>query len=408
MSTQDTISTAWTKVADSIDKLQRRIAECETLDDLINRLLEAELPLDSKEDLSVIYQFYGNREPTCLVRAGKPVPAEERDSKTMTDFVQSQVITDITNDPNHRRLYLEDAASCQDAGLGNYANALIVPMRVDEYKNIGVFVIHSTQPKRYHEQWLHDIFDRYSDRVAFFIRNFIRRQRNRIFEKVRNDLFSKAEQYNTESEILAAVVENMRGWYRAERIYMLLAKPLDPTGYVLACDNNQVSQDFQFADPIDAARLQELAGSPAMLEQLQQEDGRIVVTQAECEAQGIQSDCQSWAGAALRLADGRCLGYVILHNPQTEYAYEFGESSFLSNIANFTALLLADFQQRQQNRMIRSINTYDDEPQELLSSVHQQLSHLLKTKDLAFYELNRVKIELQPLSSSRYPLTHDA
>lgn len=412
---------AWQIVAAITTKFQNNVSETPSVGDLLDSITITSTEQNAQflNELSIIHQQYGKSKRICKVEAGRRLP---KGQNSKLELENNQHVIDVIDAQDKKITYFDSKKNCADNGFEGYSSVLIVPMRLDKKKNIGAFIFHSLSEGNYDHHKLQEIYDVFSDRAAFYIRNAIRRKRNRIFEEVRNELLEDELKgvYKTECQLLAAVVKKLRAWYGEEKINILIADPMDQYRYFLACDDNKVRKNFRKYGLMEEAEVQALCGGDEVLTELEKKNGLAKGLTKISEA-GInrknrkdEADCQAWLGAAMHVGPDDRIGFFILHNTKVSQAYEHGEDNFLNNIAKFTAQLLVDFRLKRANDLIERLdrhggdkayieNLYEitleeelhNDEEMLFPSVYEALKNTYGIQEAAFLLVDRLDMKLK-------------
>ena len=387
---------AWRKMAFLLKDLQNKVISVKKIDDLIDTLLEADLQLDDMEELSIIYQYEGDEKAVFLVSRGE---AMHRIQKSNVCFsIDNHCIKQTIKCTKQKLCYLNTQKACKDAGFSDYKSVLIIPMSLNSAKNVGAFVLHHMHRENAYNDEIQQVWQVLSDQITFFIRTHIRIQYNKIFDHVRNDLLMHP--FDNECELLMAIVEYVKRWYQDDDIYVLIKNTMNLNTYYLAYDNEAVEADFRYKGVMTDAQINRIVGGKEIVRQLETQH-EMIIKSPVLTTKGIDKDCRSWLGASFQHPAEYNLGFIILHNRHIENAYALGEDAFLDRIADFTALLLADYRARKKYKFIKEIyhskirNKQDEEI--LYYKIYLFLHQAYGINALAIAKINRISQLVEPV-----------
>jgi nitrogen-specific signal transduction histidine kinase len=387
---------AWRKMAFLLKDLQSKVISVKKIDELIDTLLEADLQLDDMEELSIIYRHEGSEEAVFLAHKGEAI--HEGDSPSVCFTPDNACIDTIIKQADQKNRYLNTQQACSEAGFVDYKSVLVIPMRLNATKNVGAFVLHHLHRENAYTDDIQEAWEVLSDQMTFFIRTHVRIQYNKMFDNVRNDLLMLP--FENENDLLMAVVEYVRRWYQEDDIYVLIKNTMNLDTYFLAYDNDAIQPDFRCNGVMNEQQIAEIAGGEQILQQLEKQH-EIVINSPTREMQGLKAGCRSWLGAAFHHPAEYNLGFIILHNRQKENAYALGEDAFLDRIADFTALLLADYRARKKYKFTQKIhnfrikNTSDEE--RLYAEIYHFLHQAYGINSLAIAKIDRISQLVSPV-----------
>ena len=375
---------AWRKSANIISLIQRKLPNIVKSREIILALLEAELPFINANELSIIYKSFGAKNPIFLAYSGTVFSKE-----SCPDFeVNNNYIIDIINHPDSKEVYyFKNKEQCRIAGFSAYKSVLIVPMHLSDERNIGVFVIHNTAKENAYTGDIKQILNQLSDHIAYFIRTKIRKNIHTIFDNSRNKLL--ASHFKYEDDIFSQLVLLMKQWYgKTDDIYILIKNPIKVGCYFLACDKGQVIKEFRLNSVMEQEKIQKIIGDPNIQCTIDRNHGLVI--KEEYILDTINKKCKSWAAANIRHPAGYSFGYIILQNSTVKHAYEYGDEHILDNIANFTAVLLAEHRKEKRYDFIKQINHSTDNPYKE-NTTYKKIYHFFEKN----YGINCLEIAIQ-------------
>lgn len=386
---------AWKKTASAIETIQDKVSIADKPKDLILELLNTKLPLDNISELSILYLSFGESTPSFLVCSGesyskdKHFPIFKKDNKYILDSIREN-----TKD---KTSYFSTKEQCKEAGFSSYQSILIVPMRLSLERSIGVFVFHNKEKENAYSGEIQYTLDMLSDRVAYFIRSLIRSRLHNTFDHTRNALLGTP--FEKECEIAGKLVDLMKEWYgKTDSIYILIKNPINTDTFYLVYGDNGINTGFRLKNTISTKEMHSIVGKKDVIEKLEEGKG-LVIDSLEVQT-SINSKCKSWLGAAMHHPSaGYCFGYIILQNQSVINAYEHGDEKFLDGLADFTAVLLADFRKKERQTFIRKIANFkfDDKHTEnfLYDEVYNFLHRMYGVKSLQVTKINNDNQELR-------------
>jgi len=387
---------AWRKMAFLLKDLQNKVISVKKIDELIDTLLEADLQLDDMEELSIIYQHEGDKQAIFLASRGE---ATHRIKKPNVCFgTDNHRIEQAIKRTDQKLFYLKTQQDCKDAGFSDYKSVLIIPMQLNSAKNVGVFVLHHMHRENAYNEEIQQVWQVLSDQITFFIRTHIRIQYNKIFDHVRNDLLMHP--FDNECELLTAIVEYVKRWYQDDDIYVLIKNTMNLNTYYLAYNNEEVKTDFRYNGVMTEAQINRIVGGEEIVHQLETQH-EMIINSPTLNMKGIDQHCRSWLGASFQHPAEYNLGFIILHNRHKENAYALGEDAFLDRIADFTALLLADYRARKKYKFIKEIHAFrinNKQDEEMLYyKIYTFLHQAYGINSLAIAKINRISQLVEPV-----------
>jgi signal transduction histidine kinase len=387
---------AWRKMAFLLKDLQNKVISVKEIDELIDTLLEADLQLDDMEELSIIYQHEGSEQAVFLAYRGE---AMHRIKKASLSFTPDNYCIDQAIKRTDQSLcYLNTQKACKDAGFADYKSVLIIPMQLNSAKNVGAFVLHHMHRENAYNDEIQQVWQVLSDQVTFFIRTHIRIQYNKIFDHVRNDLLMHP--FDNECELLMAIVEYVKRWYQDDDIYVLIKNTMNLDTYYLAYENETVESDFRSKGVMSNEQVNRIVGGQEIVHQLETQH-EMIINSPSLKIKGIDKNCRSWLGASFQHPAEYNLGFIILHNRHKENAYALGEDAFLDRIADFTALLLADYRARKKYKFIKEIHQFKiknkQDEDRLYYKIYMFLHQAYGINSLAIAKINRISQLVEPV-----------
>ncbi|HRJ53212.1 MAG TPA: GAF domain-containing protein [Candidatus Thiothrix moscowensis] len=357
----------WKKISRTINTMQQFTREkpLATTKEFLTSLPLDELSMDEAGcGISVVYRPY-NRSALELV-----VEREWTDNKmnNRTDaLINCTLLAEVVNNSNGEPTLLPNKnLSLADVGFLGYKSVLIIPIHL-HYKmgvNIGAIILHhKTQENAYGDTETLTVWQTFVERLTFLIQQHHQARRDQLSSNARIDLLQKlaANQLTEEHEIIREITQQIRQWYREDRLFIIMKHLLDVDSYVFAYnseDNAAVIENFRLQAPVAAENLIRIAGSQEIIKKLRPEKdihaNGLILSQDEIRKEGIDADCQSWLGITFYHPLGFALGHIILHNP-TPHAYSEVESRFFANFANLLGVILADFRSNQKEKIINEI-----------------------------------------------------
>ena len=370
------------------------------LEELIQKIADPKgilLPI-KKHQLSIIYQDYGEAKPRYVVVNGDVFDTNQTASDDCLPCpVNNKLILEmITNSASHDPVMIDAKELAKKrAKQGSEGkklfegcqNVLLVPMKLTENKHIGVFIICDRNgDKRFEGAKLGELFNIFSDLVAYFMRSNVRKRRNAALQRIQTDLMSLKN--NSSSNLRgydvintfmggqidqhgSVISEGLKSWFNGVDAYLLMKHPLDTARLSLAYGNGDQATDKYRTD--QSRQLDSEAEKFYLGEQRQVLENRplIINTANEIRNKGITASCKSWAAAPLRLGKETVIGFLVVHNQKAEYAFEDGEDEILDALSDFLALLLARLYRERISESWRGIRDYqlestDDEERLLL------------------------------------------
>jgi len=389
---------AWRKMTFLLKDLQSKVITVKKVDELIHTLLEADLQLDDTEELSIIYHYEGSDAATFLAYQGRVFDNDSVQTPKYYFTADNPAITAMIGQSGEQTTYLATEKACAKAGFTGYKSVLILPMKRNKAKNVGAFVLHHPHRENAYQNEIQEVWKVLSEQIAFFIRTHVRIQYNQIFDNVRHDLLT--HHFEQEHELLTAVVDYLKRWYNDDDIYVLIKNTMNLDSYYLACDKGKVKQDFRCAGVMNEAQINAIVGGEEIIEQLETQH-EMVISSPELVKKGMAKNCCSWLGVSFYHPSEYNLGFIILHNRNTENAYALGEDAFLDRIADFTALLLADYRSRKKYDFIKEVHDFRINNQHDEAALYQKIYHFLHQdygiNSLVIAKVNRVTQLVEPV-----------
>ncbi len=387
---------AWRKMTFLLKDLQNKVIGIKKIEELIETLLEADLQLDDMEELSIIYQYENNKQAVFLAYKGritKKIDQSNIDFKKNVDCVD-QVIKQTNQD----LYYLKTQKLCVDAGFTDYKSVLIIPMQLNPTKNVGAFILHHPLRENAYNDEIQQIWKILSEQVSFFIRTHIRIQYNKIFDNIRNDLLKQL--FVNEHDLLMAVIEYVKRWYKDDNIYVLIKNTMNLDTYFLAYNDNKIKNDFRCDGVMSENEINKIVGGQDVIKQLETHH-EMIIESPKSNLKGIDPRCRSWLGASFYHPAEYNLGFIILHNRKKENAYALGADAFLDRIADFTALLLADYRSREKYKFIKEIKNFkiknEEDENKLYHKIYLFLHQSYGIHSFAIAKINRISQLVEPI-----------
>jgi len=297
-------------------------------------------------DLSIVYKPFGQKKLTFLAYSGKIF------SEKFTPNFQENNSNIINTINSNKFIYFENKVSCREAGFKKYKSVLIVPMRLDNDRNIGAFIIHNMNEENYYLGDIKDILDQLSDRIAYFIYGKTRERLYHIFDEARNTLFS--QKFKNEDDIFLKLVELMKSWYgNTNDIYILIKNSIEINNYFIACDKGSVNKKFRLNKVANKTEKQNIIGDDLFIKSIDSADS--VVINDKINLKKINSECKSLVATNIKYPSGYNFGYIVIQNLTVEKSYDYGDEDVLGNISNFTAVLLEEYRNKKRYSFIKKI-----------------------------------------------------
>lgn len=415
-------------IVKAIDRIQDQALDAPSVESLITLLVNIveakELPI-ARDNLAIVYQNYGAERPEFWVTATE-VRQREVDELSGTLKKDKEPINDFPADHEYikqviktgKLKYLRTNKACIEAKLpADYQSFLIVPMRLNKQKNknIGAFILSS----KIHEQAFSDELafwmDTVSNRFAYFIRHNVRKRRNAASQAIQNHLLGQP--FVRDCQLLDEFVQALQKWFEHDEIVILLKHPLQTNKFILACcrrgedphDNKLHSvADFRLEPVLKDEEIVKYFGST--LQRLKSEP-IYLNTRTEIENEKIGLNCHSWLAAPMRLKNDVNLGYIILYNKTTEFAFDVDEDQFIDSLSDSIAMMLGNLRNERFQSTINKIKEFDlkghkkKDIQALYALVESELKQLYGIQDLHIFQYMRqelgIKLINQPLEDKK-------
>lgn len=404
------------QVAAVVDFLQQNINQVQSPRDLVSLLLGGDitLPRINKEELSIIYRSFGSGEYEFLAYKGVVITSGNK--STFTFSADNPAIKNVVEKPNitqEQYPYFSTAEACHGGGFVGFSSVAIVPMRIDQKRCQGAFILHHPNKCDAYLPSTRRALDIVGDRLAYLIQDLHRGRRERIASDLRNELLQRQtsndskKAFQHEADILQAVAQGLAKWYRHDKFYILIKNPLDVESYFLANDPNKspedpdfIIRDFRLKKSLNknSPELLEVVGSAANLAKMSCADTHYQGdSKTANELLDLVPVCQAWLGATLYHPDGYVSGHIILHNEKVANAYNESDVRFLDSIADFAGLLLAKFRTRKKERFIRSMDdSHETDKEKLYKQLADYLQTLYGVVNFAIYTINQTNLRWQP------------
>jgi signal transduction histidine kinase len=387
---------AWRKMAFLLKDLQNKVIGIKKIEEMIEILLEADLQLDDMEELSIIYQHEGNEEAVFLAYKGMMIQKKEQPNINFKK--DTHCIERILDQSNQNLCYLKTQKACLEAGFTGYKSVLVIPMQLNPSKKVGAFILHHPFQEDAYNNEIQEIWQILSDQISFFIRTHIRIQYNKIFDNVRNDLLKQL--FINENDLLMAVIEYVKRWYQDDNIYVLIKNTMNLDTYFLAYNDDRIKDDFRCHGVMSEAEINKIVGGQDVIRQLETHH-EMVIESPKSNIKRIDTRCRSWLGASFYHPAEYNLGFIILHNRKREHAYALGADAFLDRIADFTALLLADYRSRKKYKFIKKIKNFkisnENDERRLYQKIYLFLHESYGIHSFAIAKINRISQLVEPI-----------
>lgn len=389
-----TPDSAWESIIEITSKIQSEILSAQSFKDLLLMLRDKGLPIPLTE-ISIVYKKYGTAKPIFLVSSGEIV--SKKDVRSDTDFsADLPAIKDIINNNSNEPVYLETQNACMEKGFPDqYKSLLLIPLKISDIRNIGVFIVHSSSKENAYAH-LKNPLAALSKRLAFYLYiNFITRRAN-SFKSFKNELLQTT--FHQEHEIIELLLKQLKKWFSIDKINILLIDPFSIDEYFFACKDSEVVQDYRNIKQNleDTSKLKEI------IEYLEQSSELAPTT-----------NYNSWLGAKMAIASDQNVGYILLENNPTE-AYTAWERELVSDIAGFAALFLTEFRKNLREKSILTVKDLllaDTLPSDkcLYQTAQDELNKLYGTVPLAIVRINRTTrgLELTDTTIQEFSLDAD-
>ncbi|MFZ1570504.1 MAG: GAF domain-containing protein [Thiolinea sp.] len=389
-----TPDSAWESIIEITSKIQSEILSAQSFKDLLLMLRDKGLPIPLTE-ISIVYKKYGTAKSIFLVSSGEIV--SKKDVRSDTDFsADLPAIKDIINNNSNEPVYLETQNACMEKGFPDqYKSLLLIPLKISDIRNIGVFIVHSSSKENAYTH-LKNPLAALSKRLAFYLYiNFITRRAN-SFKSFKNELLQTT--FNQEHEIIEFLLKQLKKWFSIDKVNILLIDPFSIDEYFFACKDSEVIQDYRNIKQNleDTSKLKEI------IEYLEQPSELAPTT-----------NYNSWLGAKMAIASDQNVGYILLENNPTE-VYTAWERELVSDIAGFAALFLTEFRKNLREKSILTVKDLllaDTLPSDkcLYQKAQDELNKLYGTVPLAIVRINRTTrgLELTDTTIQEFSLDAD-
>ncbi|QTR51017.1 sensor histidine kinase [Candidatus Thiothrix anitrata] len=382
----------WENLVQTVNDLQNRVSlkQIDTVSALFQSLVEQQrLPCVTPQELSVVYRDYGQSQCTWVVHEGRVVT----DANAVGLAADNPLILEVL-DNNALVHYptLNGIEACHQAGFAGYQSVVIVPMKLDDYRRLGAFVIlNKTQPSAYSPE-ASRILDVLSDRVALLLKTVQRQMHEEESSHLEASLMHGAWQITRECQILEQTYHSLRQRYPSSNVYCLVKNQLDTDNYYLASNAGQdaLIQDFRLMDTLAKEELYNIVGGEENLQTMAATNFRYERAFAALPLPAfshIDSDVMSWLGATIYHAEGTVLGHFILHNKMARYAYDQVDQHLLNDACKTTGASLSFFSRRQKEKVIVKLSDIKDE-NALYTEAFDYLQTAYGVKSLLIYAVN--------------------
>lgn len=374
-----TPDSAWESIIKITNKIQSEILSAQSFKDLLLMLRDKGLPVPLNE-ISVIYQKYGSAKPIFLVKSGEIINknAVHSDIEFSADL---PAITEIMNNSNEHT-YLATQKECTQKGFPNqYKSLLLIPLKISDIRNIGIFIVHSSSEENAYEHLVKPL-TALSNRLAFYLYiNFITRRSN-SFRSFKNELLQT--NFHQEHEIIEFLLNQLKKWFSIDKINILLIDPFNIDQYFYACKDSIPIRDYRsIKQGIDDNSV--IKKFINYLENTNQSESK--------------SNYKSWLGAKMAIVSDQNVGYIILENQPTN-TYSDWEKELINDIASFVALFLTEFRKSLREKSIIEVknlllaNTLPSDKQ-LYQKAQDELNKLYGSVPLAIVRVNRTTRDLE-------------
>lgn len=391
--TTQTHDSVWESIVDIINNVQEKALIANSIRELLLVFLENKLPINRK-DFSIIYQDYGASSPEFLIANGsKP---EKNNQNQLKPFpLQNPWVLNIIQNPKTNLTYLGTRQDCIENNFPKeYQCILGIPIRLNNERNIGVFLAHSQSQENTYKE-LQTPLDQLSYRIAFYIRSNIIERRSERFKNFYNNLNKSS--YKQETEILSALVSGLKNWFCHEKINIILINPFNTNEYLLACKDDIVNENFRNSKSLTQDDLKPWIGN--MLPILTKKP-KILNSIVEIQQHDINSDCKSWLGARMQTTSDRNIGFIVLENFVAEHSYEIGEERLVDNASDWAAVILTEHRKNQREKSLarfKDMLLLERLPSdvELYNKAQATLNELYGTVFLAIIRTNHITKKLE-------------
>ena len=337
---------AWKQSVDIVASIQIKLPHISKTKEIILALLETNIPLIDMNDLSIIYKSFGKEDLDFLAYSGEIF---SNNSKPLFQKNNPNIIETMNS---NNFLYFENETLCKEAGFGSYKSVLIVPMRLDNERNMGVFIIHNTHKEYHYEGDIPDVLNKLSDRITYFIHEKTKERLHHVFDEKRNNLLSN--KLRSEYDIFFKLIELMKNWYvNTNDIYILIRSSIEINNYFNACDKGIVNKNFRLNKVLSSVEKKNIIGNDDFIK-LIDKNGSLVLKK-ETDLKKINNNCKSFVATDIKHPSGYNFGYIIIQNLTVEKSYDNGDDNVLDNISDFTAVLLEDYRNKKRYDFIKEI-----------------------------------------------------
>jgi hypothetical protein len=383
MNSQKSYDALWGKFSVAVNKLQDftwKAGLRSSTKELLQQIPLDDLGLDEDgEGVSIIYRPYNSHARNkLLIYNSRPHSSSDEDVNK-PDFHEGHdyLVSLMNSNENNAIILPDDKCDLIDAGFPLYKSVMIIPIHLD-YKNginVGLFIVHHAHKECAYDQEILNIWKVFVGRIAFYVQALHLKRRDELSDISRNRLLKKLNnnEFSSEDEIIVSIVDQIRGWYKEDKIYILMKDLMNTEQYVLAYDGGLYDKEhykitnkdlglverFRKQSVVSKALLTEISGNEENLLYLRQEINNIsergkILSSADMKTQRIGDNCQAWMGISFFHPSGLFMGAIILHN-NTPNAYGESELRFVSAIADLAGNLLAIFRATQKEELLDSI-----------------------------------------------------
>ena len=380
----------WAVLAHIVDDLQNKVSlkQINTIPALLQALTQTEkLPGISPQELSVVYRDYGQSRCEWVVHEGRVIT----DSDSVSLAADSQVILDVLNGDIPQSYSITNGAeACRQVGFDGYQSVLIVPMKLDDQKRLGAFIILNKEQSEAYDLATGRILDVLSDRVALLARMIQQRQREEESTKLRRLLSRDSKSFMQESEILLIALKQLKHWYKNDKVYVLIKNPLDISSYYSANDACGIIPKFRETETISPISLSAIKGGDTNLALMTSLDFKYLGSFRNLPSPdftGVATDAKSWLGATIYHDEGVVLGHIILHNTEASYAYGDEDVRLLSKTCALLGSQLSKLRYKQKDQLIAKFESEKTE-NKLYEDTFNYLRMSYGIKNLLIYAVN--------------------
>jgi len=340
-----------------------------------------------------VYREYGSGNYRFLAYAGQLVSEAPENAAFKPDNAEIKAVVESLKGDNGQYPYFATSDECEAAGFlaydgsedsNGFSSILVVPMRIDNRRRMGAFVIHHKTQNDAYDSLTRRTLDILSDRLARLTQSLHRRRRDELSNTLRNTLLmrltaiNKDNPFTQECEVLTAVAKEIGKWFKHDKIYFLLKNPLDVDTYYLANDPEKKASEegfiipnFRLTIPLHSLegendtlsqQLFAIVGDATNLKLMGDMKGGKPKYHGDFNSSpqdkfsSISPDCKSWLGVTMHHPDGYVFGYIVLHNVNIVNAYEVGDVRFMDAVGDFTGFLLAAFRTKKKEAVIQKLN----------------------------------------------------